>query len=178
MENQTEEKLYTEADLVSFGKFLLSPEREKKIYDFEIEGNVIGDGERMAMARHIFRSVTHAAVCNWKHEQGYSAEADEPHEFSQVKCDLCGKEWVAVRPEGVDKLQCPSCNNTVFFENLFIAGATSVTKTDPALLAKILLRRTAVKRDKGGLITLNENDVIEWFENGDHLREFHETDLM
>ena len=52
------------------------------------------------------------------------------------------------------------------------------TKTTPSLLAKILFRKTAVKRDDKGFITLNEKDVIDWFENGDHLREFHETDLM
>jgi hypothetical protein len=76
MENQTEEKLYTEADLVSFGKFLLSPEREKKIYDFEISGNLIADDKENKMAHHIFRSVTHAVVCNWKRDQGYPTEAD------------------------------------------------------------------------------------------------------
>jgi hypothetical protein len=74
----TEEKLYTEADLVSFGKFLLSPEREKKIYDSEISGNVIFDENETQRAHEIFRSVTHAAVCNWKHEQGYPIEADAP----------------------------------------------------------------------------------------------------
>jgi hypothetical protein len=80
----TEEKLYTEADLVSFGKFLLSPEREKKIYDFEISGNLIADGRRIEIAHDTFRSVTHAVVCNWKREQGYSTEADAPPKSPRV----------------------------------------------------------------------------------------------
>jgi hypothetical protein len=71
----TEEKLYTEADLVSFGRFLLSPEREKKIYDFEVTDDLEADDAKNTMAHHIFRSVTHAAVCNWKREQGYPTEA-------------------------------------------------------------------------------------------------------
>jgi hypothetical protein len=45
-------------------------------------------------------------------------DADFPHEVSQVKCDLCGKEWTAVRPEGLVKLECPECGNMVYFENI------------------------------------------------------------
>ncbi len=63
-------------------------------------------------------------------------------------------------------------------QDAYEAGAASMIKTNPTLLAKVLLRRTAVNRENGGLITLNEKDVIDWFKNGDHLREFHETDLM
>ena len=68
-------------------------------------------------------------------------------------------------------------NDTHYFE-----GCGDVNnnrgETDPELLAKIFLRRTAVKRDKGGFVIVNEKDVIDWFKNGDHLRKFHETDLM
>lgn len=39
-------------------------------------------------------------------------------ETSLVKCDLCSHEWVAVRPEGLDKLECPNCGNFVYFENI------------------------------------------------------------
>jgi uncharacterized phage protein (TIGR01671 family) len=39
-------------------------------------------------------------------------------EVSQVKCDLCGKEWTAVRLQGLQKLECPNCKNMVLFENL------------------------------------------------------------
>jgi hypothetical protein len=42
----------------------------------------------------------------------------EPHEVSQVQCDLCSHSWVAVRPEGLEKLECPNCGNMVQFENL------------------------------------------------------------
>lgn len=41
-----------------------------------------------------------------------------PHEVSTVKCDLCSHEWVAVRPEGLDELECPNCSNMVNFENI------------------------------------------------------------
>lgn len=41
-----------------------------------------------------------------------------PHESSLVKCDLCNHKWVAVRPEGLLKLECPNCNNISTFENL------------------------------------------------------------
>lgn len=34
-----------------------------------------------------------------------------PHEVSQVECDLCSKEWTAVRPKGVTHLECPECKN-------------------------------------------------------------------
>jgi len=40
------------------------------------------------------------------------------YEVSKVKCDLCGKEWVAVRTEGLTKLECPNCGNMVNFENV------------------------------------------------------------
>lgn len=41
-----------------------------------------------------------------------------PTEVSTVKCDLCSKEWVAVRPEGLIKLECPNCGNMVHFYNV------------------------------------------------------------
>ena len=40
------------------------------------------------------------------------------HETSPVKCDLCSYQWVAVRPFGLTKLECPNCTNLVHFENL------------------------------------------------------------
>ena len=40
------------------------------------------------------------------------------YETSLVKCDLCNHEWVAVRPEGLEKLECPKCNNIANFENI------------------------------------------------------------
>tara|TARA_R110000787_G_scaffold279312_1_gene389392 strand:- start:194 stop:496 length:303 start_codon:yes stop_codon:yes gene_type:complete len=42
----------------------------------------------------------------------------DPHEASQVKCDNCNHKWVAVRPLGIDKLECPKCENIGCFENL------------------------------------------------------------
>lgn len=50
-----------------------------------------------------------------------SIEKMEPKKFwevSLVKCDLCGKSWTAVRPEGLERLQCPQRWNTTTFENL------------------------------------------------------------
>lgn len=39
-------------------------------------------------------------------------------ESSKVKCDLCNREWIAVRPEGIDRLECPNCHNIASFENI------------------------------------------------------------
>ena len=33
-----------------------------------------------------------------------------------VVCDLCGYEWVAVYHEDCDKLECPNCENMVYFD--------------------------------------------------------------
>ena len=30
-------------------------------------------------------------------------------EVSKVMCSLCGNDWIALRPEGVDKLECKNC---------------------------------------------------------------------
>jgi len=50
--------------------------------------------------------------------EGKCHYAKDPHEVSTVKCDLCTKEWVAVRPEGLTQLECPNCGNMVHFENV------------------------------------------------------------
>ena len=42
----------------------------------------------------------------------------DPHEVSQVKCSVCNNSWVAVRPKGLQKLECPNCSNMVYFENI------------------------------------------------------------
>ena len=42
----------------------------------------------------------------------------DPHEVSKVSCDICTYEWVAVRPKGLVKLQCPNCLYDVHFENV------------------------------------------------------------
>lgn len=42
----------------------------------------------------------------------------DPHEISHVKCDVCQHRWVAVRPKGVEKLECPNCSGFVYFENV------------------------------------------------------------
>lgn len=42
----------------------------------------------------------------------------DPHEASEVKCDLCNKKWLAVRPLGINQLECPNCTNMVYFENV------------------------------------------------------------
>lgn len=42
----------------------------------------------------------------------------DPHEVSTVECDLCSHQWVAVRPLGLEKLECPNCGNMVYFENI------------------------------------------------------------
>lgn len=42
----------------------------------------------------------------------------ELNEVSQVSCDLCGHIWVAVRPVGVEQLECPNCGTIGNFENV------------------------------------------------------------
>lgn len=42
----------------------------------------------------------------------------DPHEVSQVKCCVCSHSWVAVRPKGLKKLECPNCEGMVDFENI------------------------------------------------------------
>ena len=63
------EKQFTKDDLISFGKHLLSAEREQKIFDFEFSKPNLSDGEKTEMARQTFRSVTDAAFCNWVDER-------------------------------------------------------------------------------------------------------------
>ena len=43
---------------------------------------------------------------------------DTPYETSLVQCDLCSHQWVAVRPAGLIKLECPNCGNMVNFTNI------------------------------------------------------------
>lgn len=42
----------------------------------------------------------------------------EYFEGSSVQCDLCNHQWVAVRPAGLQKLECPKCHNLTQFENI------------------------------------------------------------
>lgn len=56
-------------------------------------------------------------------EDGLEAAKDiimnyNPHEASMVICLLCNHKWVAVRPKGCVRLECPNCNEIVEFENL------------------------------------------------------------
>jgi hypothetical protein len=41
----------------------------------------------------------------------------DQHEVSKVKCDVCSYSWVAVRPLGLTKLECPNCGRLCSFEN-------------------------------------------------------------
>lgn len=44
-------------------------------------------------------------------------ESNNPHQVSKVKCDICGYGWIAVRPQGLIKLECPQCGCLGLFEN-------------------------------------------------------------
>jgi hypothetical protein len=39
-------------------------------------------------------------------------------EQSFVECDLCSHRWMAVRPEGTPKLECPNCEQITYFEEV------------------------------------------------------------
>jgi len=54
--NKFIQKQFTEADLISFGQYLVSKERLEKIKEFEKDDNV---------AMEVFHSVTDAAFQNW-----------------------------------------------------------------------------------------------------------------
>ena len=32
-----------------------------------------------------------------------------------LECDLCNYNWVAVYVDGTDRMQCPNCNNMVYY---------------------------------------------------------------
>lgn len=50
--------------------------------------------------------------------QDFNFKINDRHAWSTVKCDLCGKSWIAVRPVGVIELECPNCKNMTHFENV------------------------------------------------------------
>lgn len=57
-EDSPKESMYTESDLVSFGQFLLSPERKERFAQSDSEMPL---EDRLS-------DVHHADVCNWKNE--------------------------------------------------------------------------------------------------------------
>lgn len=36
----------------------------------------------------------------------------------KVKCDLCGRIWIAVYIYTTEKLECPNCHHMVYFESI------------------------------------------------------------
>ncbi len=46
------------------------------------------------------------------------SEENEPHEASLVECDICKHRWTAVRPEGLEMLECPKCKELRYFNNI------------------------------------------------------------
>jgi len=56
-------------------------------------------------------------------EEGKHMNAqEETFEISKVQCDICNHIWIAVRPEGLVKLECPHCGIIGFFENVDFDG--------------------------------------------------------
>ena len=53
-----------------------------------------------------------------KYTTKLTEEQMSEHEASLVKCDCCGHEWVAVRPKGLVKLECPECMTLRFFDDV------------------------------------------------------------
>jgi len=56
--------------------------------------------------------------CEQEKKKQTDSEKNIPYEWSKAKCDLCGHEWIPVRPKGVTKLECPNCQNIGYFENI------------------------------------------------------------
>jgi len=46
------------------------------------------------------------------------------------------------------------------------------------LLARVFLRATGAINNHNGTYTIQESDLMAWFENGDYLRQFTEYDTM
>lgn len=80
----------------------MEPDEAWEFFDYNIKGSYIGEKSPIW------------CMDNFEEEES----KDEPHEVSKVKCDLCNYSWVAVRPEGLTKLECPNCGNMVHFENV------------------------------------------------------------
>jgi hypothetical protein len=76
---------------------------------------------------HVYDCSRKAIVCSSDYSQmseilnlpmSEQIENYDPHEVSKVQCDLCSHQWIAVRPEGLKRLECPNCGNLVTFENV------------------------------------------------------------
>jgi len=39
-------------------------------------------------------------------------------EVSFVRCDICRHRWIACRPAGLDRLECPHCSAIATFEDI------------------------------------------------------------
>jgi DNA-directed RNA polymerase subunit RPC12/RpoP len=59
----------------------------------------------------------HKLYLKW-YKPGMKAYLQDKWEVSMVQCDLCSHRWIAVRPKGLDRLECPNCSNMAMFENI------------------------------------------------------------
>lgn len=46
----------------------------------------------------------------------YQEEQKNVWTNTEAKCDLCGHKWIAVHHIKSEKLECPRCNNMVYFK--------------------------------------------------------------
>lgn len=92
----------------------------KKNFTWKLDEDLVSKIQKLAEKEH--RSLTNYIEVMFIERASSVAvggkKKKDPHEVSKVKCDLCGKEWIAVRPEGLTKLECPNCENMVQFENV------------------------------------------------------------
>ena len=74
-------------------------------------------------APHVFHQMIGGDKEAIKQEDIIELDDYRPHVVAEMKCSHCDKEWVAVAPSDVEKLQCPKCykfNNLNRVRNEFI----------------------------------------------------------
>ena len=57
--------------------------------------------------------ITYSRMVELLNEKAQEPSPDGVWAGGPVKCDLCGKEWIAVRLADAPQLECPNCENMV-----------------------------------------------------------------
>ncbi len=102
---------------ISFSKFV--EELNVAAYKWRDSNNIGLNFKKQTMNPYSTGSVAYAAwergfIEGWEEHN----KPEDKHEVSPVKCNMCNHIWVAVRPEGLEKLECPHCGGMVNFENI------------------------------------------------------------
>lgn len=63
--------------------------------------------------RMLHEEITFSRMVEMLNEKASESTPEGGWAGGSVKCDLCGKEWVAVRLADAPQLECPNCENMV-----------------------------------------------------------------